>query len=70
MITRTYAWAYSPYDAALPPPLGFVTHNTASHVDRRGRMHRGGVPSMMMGKPRIMMDPSDSSTWQRPYRFT
>jgi len=23
-----------------------------------------------LGKPKLMMDPSDPSTWQRPYVFT
>lgn len=31
---------------------------------------RGGHVRMGMIKPRLMMDPSDPSTWQRQYLFT
>src|SRR5262245_11915667 len=30
----------------------------------------GGIMPLRMSRPRVEMDPSDSSTWQREYRFT
>ena len=33
-------------------------------------LHTGGAVTMAMVKPTLMMDPSDSTTWQRPYQFT
>jgi hypothetical protein len=35
-----------------------------------GVLITGGAPMLGMLKPRLMMDPSDPTTWQRPYRFT
>lgn len=34
-----------------------------------GAIESGGAQMLMMRKPRLMMDPSDPSTWQRPYSF-
>ena len=41
---------------AYPPQGALYRHNAA--------------PALGMCKPNLMMDPSDPSTWQRPYRFT
>jgi len=71
VITRdNFALSYSGYDATQPPPLGFVTHPAASHKPTAGRMHRAGSMSLAPSQPHLMADPSDPSTWQRPYRFT
>jgi len=34
-----------------------------------GLLMRGGVLALTPSKPNIEMDPSDPTTWQRPYRF-
>jgi hypothetical protein len=70
MISRSFPHAYSGYDASLPPPLGFTTHDTASHQPTCGRMHRAGSLALVPSPPKVMMDPSDPSTWQRRYLFT
>lgn len=31
---------------------------------------RAGAPRLLLTQPNKMMDPTDQSTWQRPYRFT
>jgi len=35
-----------------------------------GAFATGGSASLRMRKPKLMMDPSDPTTWQREYRFT
>jgi hypothetical protein len=35
-----------------------------------GAMQVGPTPALVPVKPRLMMDPSDPTTWQRPYRFS
>jgi hypothetical protein len=35
-----------------------------------GQIVRGGVTSLSPSRPKIEMDPSDPTTWQRTYRFT
>ncbi|MDA8323852.1 MAG: hypothetical protein M0030_29140 [Actinomycetota bacterium] len=68
MITRRhFALPYTGYDATLPPPLGFMTAPRNSHVPRR--MIRGGGMSVHLATPRLMADPSNPATWQRPYIF-
>lgn len=42
--------------AGLYPPLG--------------TLYRGNTPGLTPRKPRVEMDPSDSTTWQRTYRFS
>lgn len=34
------------------------------------QLHRGPTPALRLGSQKLEMDPSDSKTWQRPYRFT
>jgi hypothetical protein len=69
MITRpNFGLNYQGYDAAKPPPVGYVTerHNAAPS----SHLHRAGAPAFGPSTPRVMMDPLDPSTWQRPYIFT
>jgi hypothetical protein len=33
-------------------------------------LHTGGAMTWAPAQPNLMMDPSDPSTWQRPYVFT
>lgn len=35
-----------------------------------GAFQTAGVQALSMRKPRLMADPSDPTTWQRPYQFT
>jgi hypothetical protein len=68
-ITRSLAWQYDPYAPALPPPLCF-TVPAGSPMYTSKTMHTGGGIAVTVRKPKLMMDPSDRSTWQRPYRLT
>jgi hypothetical protein len=36
----------------------------------QGQLYRGGVMPIQALRPRVEMDPSDNSTWQRPYVFS
>lgn len=70
MITRRhFGWSYGGYDAAKPPPLGFTTP-PAQRWRGNGTLARGGGLAVSMLPPRLMMDPTNPATWQRPYRFT
>jgi hypothetical protein len=70
MITRPhFARTYSGCDPVLPPPLCFTTAY-ANRAPEQGGLIRYGAPRAMLGTPRLMMDPKDPATWQRPYLFT
>jgi hypothetical protein len=68
-IVRNMAWDESPFDPSLPPPLCFTVpagfRPTAGHTFIVSRM-----PRLRPQRPKLMMDPSDPTTWQRDYRFT
>lgn len=68
MFTNTMAWPATPYQPDLPPPLCFTTPAGDRAPD--GPLVRSGVPAVTLRAPKLMMDPSDETTWQRPYRFT
>jgi len=70
MITNTMAWPAEPFEPSLPPPLCFTVPAGSPQVRTRGQLIRGGGMAVTLRTPRLMMDPSDPSTWQRPYRFT
>lgn len=70
MITRTWAWSPDPYNKALPPPLCFTVPDGVRSMTSPGHLVTGGGLQVTLGRPRLMMDPSDRSTWQRDYRFT
>jgi hypothetical protein len=68
-ITRSWQWAYDPYDATLPPPLCFTV--PAHSLQMSGyQFNVGKAPAVTLRTPKLMMDPSDPLTWQRDYRFT
>lgn len=70
MITRQhFARNYGAIDPSLPPPLCF-TVPAENRAPVQGGLVRSGMPRMILIPPRLMMDPKDPSTWQRPYRFT
>jgi hypothetical protein len=67
---RTRAWVYDAYDPELPPPLCF-TYPAGALVRNSAYLPRPGTAvQVSLRQPKLMMDPSDRSTWQRPYRFT
>jgi hypothetical protein len=69
-IRRTGAWVYDAYDPLLPPPLCF-THPAGALLKHGTYLPRPGTAiELGLRQPKLMMDPSDRSTWQRPYRFT
>ena len=70
MITRKTGFRHQAltYDPALPPPLCFTV--PAGYQRSKGNLRVAGTQPLTPGRPRLMMDPSDPSTWQREYRFT
>lgn len=56
----------------LPPPLCFTVPAGSYRATGipAGARQPSGQPGLAAKKPHLMADPSDSSTWQRPYRFT
>lgn len=72
MVTRSKLTRATWYGSNLPPPLCFTVPAGSWHASGipAGARQPSGQPRLMSRKPRLMMDPSDSSTWQRPYRFT
>jgi hypothetical protein len=81
MITIKRLGGWSP--ASTPPPY-YRPDAIQVGTDGRGAVvwldpvpHRrhpgvgaGGGLKVTPGRPKLMMDPLDRSTWQRPYRFT
>jgi hypothetical protein len=70
VITRSWAWSPDPYNGALPPPLCFTIPDGVRTMMGPGYLATGGGLGVTLRRRKLMMDPSDSSTWQRPYRFT
>lgn len=69
MITTTWSWPADPYNGSLPPPLCFTVPAGSPQQSTKVLVTSGGL-QVSFRKPRLMMDPSDRSTWQRQYRFT
>jgi len=69
-LTRLPAWTPSPYSPGLPPPLCFTVPAGDIPHGHVGTLTVGPTPRANLAPPRLMMDPSDATTWQRPYRFT
>ena len=67
-VNRSWAWTPEPYDAKLPPPLCFTEPD--GDPWNAPAMVKAGAPALEPRQPKMMMDPSDPATWQRPYRFT
>ena len=71
MITRDhFALNYSGNDPSLPPPLCFTAPAANRALPTQGRIYRSGMVTQAPVKPKLMMDPTDPSTWQRAYLFT
>jgi hypothetical protein len=69
MITRTWAWPADPYAKGMPPPLCF-TVPAGSKPGAAGKLITTGGFGVTLRKPKLMMEPDNPATWQRPYRFT
>ena len=67
-VKRSWAWTPEPYDPALPPPLCF-TEPDGQKTNTRPLI-RNSTLALSLRQPKLMMDPSDPTTWQRPYLFT
>jgi hypothetical protein len=68
-ITHDFSWSPDPYDGQLPPPLCFTV--PAGNLNMTGKtLYVGGSHAFGPAQPKLMMDPSDPSTFQRVYRFT
>jgi hypothetical protein len=70
MITRRYGFKHQAqtWDPTLPPPLCFTV--PAGHRRASGTLLVPGTTRLVPSRPHLMMDPSDPTTWQRPYIFT
>lgn len=70
MITRKTGFKHQAmtYDPSLPPPLCFTV--PAGKRRATGPLFVTRIRPISMAKPNLMMDPSDPTTWQRPYVFT
>jgi hypothetical protein len=69
MITTTWSWPADSYDHELPPPLCFTVPAGQLPGGTSDRINAHGAMVASMRQPKLMMDPSDRSTWQRPYLF-
>ncbi len=80
MITRAMPLAYSPNNWLGRSGKASYYPNRAQYkvtgaqvpagILPPGALQTGGALAVAPRKPRLMMDPSDPSTWQREYRFT
>lgn len=68
IVTRKELTYSAPYNPNLPPPLCF-TQPAGSQMPAGKLIVSGGL-CVTARKPKLMMDPTDPTTWQRPYRFT
>lgn len=54
-----------------PSPLqGAPFYSAGSYNYRANTLQRGGTQALIPSAPRVAMDPTDKSTWQRPYLFS
>jgi hypothetical protein len=58
--------------AIVRPSSGFDPNGAPFYLgpSRQNQLIRGGAFALTPAKPRVMMDPSDKTTWQRAYLFT
>jgi hypothetical protein len=68
-ITRTWSWSPEPFDPSLPPPLCW-TVPAGSRQQSGTRLLTSPGLNVTLRARKLMMDPSDPSTWQKVYRFT
>lgn len=61
-------WAVS-RPVACYNPYGTPFYIQGNVPDCGNRIERGGTFRLTPARPNVEMDPSDQSTWQRPYRF-
>lgn len=69
MITRkNFGSNYQHFDRDKPFPVGIVTERR--NATNPNHLIRQGAATFGPSTPRLMMDPLDPATWQRPYQFT
>ena len=72
MITRENG--FPPTYAKYPPPGQWMGRSGKASWDWQAgpvyELHRGAPVAFSPGAPNVAMDPSDPSTWRRPYVFT
>ena len=72
MITRQQGFPPT-YETTVPPGQWMGRSGKASWFPPSGPAYlvaRTPAPMFSLGTPKIAMDPSDPSTWQRTYVFT
>jgi hypothetical protein len=76
-LTRSWSPPSTPPPMPVPGSMQVNTNGRGAVVwippvsrDRSARVPQGGMVGLHSRPPKLMMDPSDRSTWQRPYRFT
>lgn len=69
MTRQHFALNYSGNSAHLPPPLCFTVPAANRAPAQGGIIRPTNMQALVLSKPNLMMDPSDPSTWQRPYVF-
>lgn len=62
------SWAIA-RPSTSPDPNG-APHYLTGDRNYGDVLQRGGQFALIPARPRVQMDPSDQSTWQRPYVFT
>ena len=62
-------YSASAADAVLPPPLCWTVPAANRAPAQGGLIRPGAGQPLILGQPHKMADPSDPSTWQRPYQF-
>lgn len=63
-------WAIARPNSSPGAMGGPVTVRGPGMLARPGALQRGGIMPLTPAKPKLEMDPSDPSTWQRQYSFT
>jgi hypothetical protein len=61
------------WETTVPPGMLMGRSGKASWDPQAGPQYpivRFAPVGFTLGRPKLMMDPSDPSTWQRPYVFT
>ena len=66
----TAAMPISRPNSSPSPANGAPFYSAGSYQYRANAMQRGGAMALTPSTPRVEMDPSDQSTWQRPYLFS
>lgn len=66
----TAAMPISRPNSSPSPSNGAPFYSAGNYQYGNGQLVRGGVMALTPTAPRVAMDPTDRSTWQRPYLFS